>query len=74
MEMPVILLTLFQLRSTSDLTGFSALREVPVAPDCLAVPHLPAPCQLMDYVAWLCFASTSLMVVMGRYYVLAECF
>ena len=27
-----------------------------------------------DYVAWLCLASTSLMVVMGRYYVLAECF
>ena len=40
----VILLTLFQSRSTSDLTGFSALREVPVAPDCLAVPHLPVPC------------------------------
>ena len=40
----MILLTLFQLRSTSDLTGFSALREVPVAPDCLAVPHLPVPC------------------------------
>ena len=39
-----ILLTLFQLRSTSDLTGFPALREVPVAPDCLAVPHLPVPC------------------------------
>ena len=38
------LLTLFQSRSTSDLTGFSALREVPVAPDCLAVPHLPVPC------------------------------
>ena len=29
---------------------------------------------MMDYVAWLCLASTSLMVVMGRYYVLAECF
>ena len=28
----MILLTLFQSRSTSDLTGFSALREVPVAP------------------------------------------
>ena len=40
----VILLTLFQLRSTSDLTGFSALREVPVSPDCLAVPRLPVPC------------------------------
>ena len=40
----VILLPLFQLRSTSDLTGFPALREVPVAPDCLAVPHLPVPC------------------------------
>ena len=40
----MILLTLFQLRSTSDLTGFPALREVPVAPDCLAVPHLPVPC------------------------------
>ena len=40
----MILLTLFQIRSTSDLTGFSALREVPVAPDCLAVPHLPVPC------------------------------
>ena len=44
----MILLTLFQLRSTSDLTGFSALREVPVAPDCLAVPHLPVPCHY-DY-------------------------
>ena len=40
----VILLTLFQLRSTSDFTVFSALREVPVAPDCLAVPYLPVPC------------------------------
>ena len=39
-----ILLTLFQLRSTSDLTGFPALREVPVAPDCLAVPRLLVPC------------------------------
>ena len=29
---------------------------------------------MMDYVAWLCFASTSLVVVMVRYYVLAECF
>ena len=44
----MILLTLFQLRSTSDLTGFSALREVPVAPDCLAVPHLPVPCHYDD--------------------------
>ena len=60
--------------TTSNLTGFSALREEPVARDCLAVPHLQVPCQLMDYVAWLCFASASLMVVMGRYYVLAECF
>ena len=40
----MILLPLRHDRSTSDLPGFHALREVPVAPDCLAVPHLPVPC------------------------------
>ena len=29
---------------------------------------------MMDYVAWRCLASTSLVVVMVSYYVLAECF
>ena len=70
----VILLTLFQIRSTSDLTGFLHFEKyllLRIVWLCLTFRYHAT---MMDYVAWLCLASTSLMVVMGRYYVLAECF
>ena len=70
----VILLPLFQLRSTSDLTGFPALREVPVPWIVWLCLTFRDHVTMMDYVAWRCFASTSFVVVMVRYYVLAECF
>ena len=60
----VILLPLCHLRSTSDLTGFPALREVPVAPDCLAVPHLPVPCH---YDGLRRLAVPRFCVLCGRY-------
>ena len=70
----MILLTLFQIRSTSDLTGFLHFEKyllLRIVWLCLTFSYHAT---VMDYVAWLCLASTSLMVVMGRYYVLAECF
>ena len=60
----VILLPLCHERSTSDLTGFHALREVPVAPDCLAVPHLPVPCH---YDGLRRLAVPRFYILCGRY-------